>query len=139
MQLMGKYLDMLKAEAEARGEAAPVQPKQPAPTSPPRPKRRPETPPAEPISRCWRCGCDSPIPTLDRQVDIVEDIHRAYGDPYLWTKPEWQKLRQILQEGDVLELIRSSLGMPLAADYGGVWVDRQGVRVYIDRRQLREV
>jgi hypothetical protein len=89
---------------------------------------------------CWRCGADpSGPPSLDEQVEILRFEHEKRGGLHAWSDREWQRLRQMLQPGDILAVVKGSLGgPPLQVMYATVAVHRGGNLVMIERKALMD-
>ncbi len=106
-------------------------------SAPPPPPDFAQPPPSDgPI--CWRCGSGA-APSLNEQVALLRSVHKNCDEIYQWPEREWAKLAEILEPGDLIEMCRSSMYLPMMPDYSGVWIIRRGVRMYVSRKQLGEV
>jgi len=63
--------------------------------------------------------------------------HRARGEIFTWPDREWERLRELLRDGDVLVVIKNVL-LLTDPNYACVYVDRHGETVKIDRRELMD-
>lgn len=92
----------------------------------------PEGPP------CWRCQAAPTPPPIDAQLAILRRVHAMKDEIFHWPEADWERLRGLLREGDVLALVLGSVYVVRDLSYEGVHLRRDSKDLFIDHRAFFE-